>query len=317
MNTSVFALQSIRRMRGGSQSQLMRCSDGEYYVVKFQNNPQGVRTLANELLGTLLASQLGLPVPEIAVISVDGKLIKHTYDMAIEQQRGRTPCKAGRCIGSRYPRIEGSGADSLATVYGWLPLHLFPCVDNLAEFLGMLVFDSWVGNTDARQVICPDETRAATWPHCSYHALMIDEGFCFNACNWNFLPNRSHCLYDQAIVYEHVSGMNVFEKWLDRLEGQINRDTLDRAAEEIPSGMMVPEVLWQNCLLRSMKGVTKFEPYCCQRERHDLVHSQLGIVRLSTQTKHMQLRSEPGLGFQNEDRRIIVVIRGVAFTRSG
>lgn len=235
MNTSVFALQSIRRMRGGSQSQLMRCSDGEYYVVKFQNNPQGVRTLANELLGTLLASQLGLPVPEIAVISVDGKLIKHTYDMAIEQQRGRTPCKAGRCIGSRYPRIEGSGADSLATVYGWLPLHLFPCVDNLAEFLGMLVFDSWVGNTDARQVIfVRDETRAATWPHCSYHALMIDEGFCFNACNWNFLPNRSHCLYDQAIVYEHVSGMNVFEKWLDRLEGQINRDTLDRAAEEIP-----------------------------------------------------------------------------------
>jgi hypothetical protein len=28
----------------------MRCGDDEYYVVKFQNNPQGRRILANELL---------------------------------------------------------------------------------------------------------------------------------------------------------------------------------------------------------------------------------------------------------------------------
>jgi hypothetical protein len=45
------AVEQIRRMRGGAQSHLMRCDDGGYYVVKFQNNPQGVRILANELLG--------------------------------------------------------------------------------------------------------------------------------------------------------------------------------------------------------------------------------------------------------------------------
>jgi hypothetical protein len=33
------ALEQIRRMRGGAQSDLMRCSDGNYYVVKFQNKP--------------------------------------------------------------------------------------------------------------------------------------------------------------------------------------------------------------------------------------------------------------------------------------
>jgi hypothetical protein len=32
------ALEQIRRMRGGAQSHLMRCSDGKYYDVKFQNN---------------------------------------------------------------------------------------------------------------------------------------------------------------------------------------------------------------------------------------------------------------------------------------
>ena len=48
-------------MRGGAQSHLMRCADGHYYVVKFQNNPQHRRILVNELLGTRLASRLGLP----------------------------------------------------------------------------------------------------------------------------------------------------------------------------------------------------------------------------------------------------------------
>src|SRR5438105_8806738 len=37
------ALEQIRRMRGGAQSHLMRCDDGYYYVVKFQNNPQHTR----------------------------------------------------------------------------------------------------------------------------------------------------------------------------------------------------------------------------------------------------------------------------------
>jgi hypothetical protein len=48
------AVEHIRRMRGGAQSHLMRCNDGGYYVVKFQNNPQHTCVLANELLGTIL-----------------------------------------------------------------------------------------------------------------------------------------------------------------------------------------------------------------------------------------------------------------------
>ena len=53
------AVEQIRRMRGGAQAHLMRCADEEYYVVKFQNNPQGVRILANELLATRLAARIG------------------------------------------------------------------------------------------------------------------------------------------------------------------------------------------------------------------------------------------------------------------
>jgi hypothetical protein len=51
---SLAAIQHVRRMRGGAQAHLMRCSDGQYYVVKFMNNPQHVRVLANEMLASHL-----------------------------------------------------------------------------------------------------------------------------------------------------------------------------------------------------------------------------------------------------------------------
>ena len=57
------------------QSRLMRCLDGSYYVVKFQNNPQGLRILANELLGTRLPARLGLRVPKPEIIDVREELI--------------------------------------------------------------------------------------------------------------------------------------------------------------------------------------------------------------------------------------------------
>jgi hypothetical protein len=75
------ALEHIRRMRGGAQSHLMRCSDGNYYVVKFQNNPQHRRVLVNDLLGTRLASRLGLPTAPVAVIEVEAALIRLTPDL--------------------------------------------------------------------------------------------------------------------------------------------------------------------------------------------------------------------------------------------
>jgi len=78
---SVEAIQHIRRMRGGAQSHLMRCSDGNLYVVKFQNNPQHPRILANEMLATKLASHIGLPVPDAAIVEVDPWLIEHTSDL--------------------------------------------------------------------------------------------------------------------------------------------------------------------------------------------------------------------------------------------
>ena len=67
---NISAVEQIRRMRGGAQSHLMRCSDGNYYVVKFQNNPQHKRVLVNEFLGTRLAAIMGLPTTPGVIVEV-------------------------------------------------------------------------------------------------------------------------------------------------------------------------------------------------------------------------------------------------------
>ena len=150
MVARVCAVEYICRMHGGSQAKLVRCSDGKYYVVKFQNNPQGAKTLANELLATLLAKWLGLPVPEPAIVEVHPDLIQYTDELIIEQRHRKVRCRPGLCFGSLYANGEPSPSNPI----GWckvLPEGELGKVHNAEDFLGMLVFNKWVGNMDTCQ----------------------------------------------------------------------------------------------------------------------------------------------------------------------
>src|SRR5579859_7419463 len=72
----------------GSQAHLMRASDGAYYVTKFQNSPQGVRILANEMFATSLGLWLGLPMPQPVVIEVCDWLVEHTPELRVQVAEG-------------------------------------------------------------------------------------------------------------------------------------------------------------------------------------------------------------------------------------
>jgi len=167
------ALEQIRRMRGGAQSHLMRCSDGYYYVVKFQNNPQHRRILVNEMLGTKLAARLGLPTVPVAIVEVSEELIRLTPELAMELPRTRIACQPGLQFGARYP-----GDPRQVTLHDFLPDEQLREVENLHEFAGMLVFDKWTCNTNGRQTVFFDERKVerdeAT---VRYKTRMIDQGF--------------------------------------------------------------------------------------------------------------------------------------------
>jgi hypothetical protein len=218
------AVEHIRRMRGGAQAHLMRCDDGFYYVVKFQNNPQHLRILANEMLGTGLAARLGLPTAPTAVVEVRKDLIGCTTDLAVQLGAGWAPCLPGLQFGSRYPGDPGE-----ISVHDFLPDEQLRQVENRGDFLGMLVFDKWTCNTNGRQVIFFQE------PGCSrYQALMIDQGFCFNAGEWSFPDAPLRGLYARHLAYESVRSIESFKPWLERLDGQVDEDVLDEVAKRIP-----------------------------------------------------------------------------------
>jgi hypothetical protein len=229
---NVNAVDYIRRMRGGSQSRLVRCSDGVRYVVKLQNNPQGGRILANELLGTLLARKLVLPTPAPAVVNVSEEFIQNNSEMVFASVRGQRRMKSGLCFGSRYlilgtpktllePALE-SGTD-------YLRANRAEEMGNIADIAGFLVFDKWTCNTDGRQTLV-----VKRYSRNRLKIVMIDQGHCFNGAAWAFpdAPLYGVALYNS--VFERIPSFSSFELWLDRLEHLIDRFVLESTAARIP-----------------------------------------------------------------------------------
>ena len=195
------ALEHVRRMRGGAQAHLLRCEDGGYYITKFQNNPQHIRILANEMLCFGLAQWLGLPAARAEVIDVETKLIDATPDLRLHKAGKWEKCLPGFHFGSRFP-----GAPGQSLVYDLLPDERLGDVENLADFAGLLLFDQWTCNTNGRQVIFVAEPPRKP----AYRALMIDQGFCCNAGEWNFPDSPLRGLYHRHRVYAHIRGWEGF-----------------------------------------------------------------------------------------------------------
>jgi hypothetical protein len=111
VNRCISAIQHLRLLRGGAQSHLLRAADGACYVTKFQNDPQHIRVLANEMLATSLGLALGLPMPRVEVIEVSDWLIEHTEDLRISLGGTKIPFRCGGQLGSLHVGCESPGHD--------------------------------------------------------------------------------------------------------------------------------------------------------------------------------------------------------------
>ena len=225
------AVEYVRRMKGRAQAHLMRCDDDSYCVVKFQNNPQHLRTLANEMFATRIAARMGICVPEVDVVEVRSSLIEHTPELVMQISTGRPTCAAGRQFGSKFP-----GNPSTMTVYDLLPDELLNRVQNIDDFLGIFVFDKWMCQTQTRQAIFFRQfgSGANGTSDRGYQAMMIDHGFCFNGGDWNFPDAPLRSLYANRNVYRSVVGIESFDPWLDRLETGLSLSALHDEAMQVP-----------------------------------------------------------------------------------
>ena len=218
------AVQAIRKMRGGAQSHMMLCADGNLWVVKFRNNPQGSRVLANEMIATKLAEAVGLSVPATDSVEVSRWLVGNSPEMWMDVGRGeRAACADGLAFGSQFVGglMPGQVAD-------YLPEEQLAELRNIEEFAGMLCVDKWAGNINGRQAVFARRPRER-----KYRAVFIDQGFCFGANEWSFPDSPLRGVYPQNVVYGHVTGWESFEPWITRIE-EMPAETLWAIADQVP-----------------------------------------------------------------------------------
>lgn len=210
-------------MRGGAQGHLMLGDDGNAYIVKFQNNPQHLRVLVNELIATKLAAAIGLSAPACDVVEVTEWLIDHTSELDLDFGSRRERCRPGHCFGSRL--VGGLMPGHLVD---YLPEEHLAEVRNLDEFAGVLALDKWTCNTNGRQAVFSRKRKGA-----KYRATFIDYGYCFNAGEWIYRDSPIRGVYAVNTVYKGVTGWDSFEPWLSRIE-ELKPDDAWGIVETVP-----------------------------------------------------------------------------------
>ncbi len=199
-------------------------ADANLWVVKFQNNPQHRRVLANELIATRLAEAIGLTVPKSDVVEVSEWLVRNSPGMVVDLGRGvQEICAAGLQFGSQFV-----GGLMPGQVVDYLPEPQMEEVRNLNEFAGILALDKWTGNCNGRQAVFERRPRER-----KYRAVFIDQGFCFNAGEWSFPDSPLRGVFPRNQVYARVTGWSSFEPWLSRIES-FDAGKLWAIAEEVP-----------------------------------------------------------------------------------
>jgi hypothetical protein len=231
----VNALRFIRKMRGGAQAHLLEADDGNFYVVKFQNNPQHRRILVNEMIAAEILAHLQIASPEYQIVRLSSDFLAGNPDVFLQSGSGRIPVVPGWQFGSRYP----DDPDRLA-IYDFIPDALLAQVANTDQFRAALVFDRWAGNADGRQCIffraqLKDWLAKPGLPprKLGFVTLMIDHGFVFNGPHWDFPESALTGLYPRRLVYRSVKSLEDFEPWLSRVLN-FPAEVLDKALRKMP-----------------------------------------------------------------------------------
>ncbi len=269
----VNARRLVRKMRGGAQAHLLEAEDGRFYVVKFLNNPQHRRILVNEWIASIFLKYLRITAPETAIIQVSREFLDANPEVYLQLGSHRLPVEPGWHFGSLYP-----GDPNRVAVYDFLPDALLGKVANLAEFLGMLVFDKWASNADSRQSVFL-RARLREWaPGSASHplrvgfaALMIDHGYLFDGPHWQFIDSPVQGLYFRPLVYESVRSLDDFQPWLDQVR-HFPEEVMDEALRQIPRCWLQGDEDAFQCLLERLLERRKRVPQLVEQCRKGRVN---------------------------------------------
>lgn len=249
------ARKLIRKMRGGAQAHLIEGEDGHFYVAKFVNNPQHRRILINEWLACAFLRYLQIHVPDTVILDLPAEFIAENPELYITLGSRREPIPSGLHFGSRM----AVHPERVAT-FDFLPDTLLHKVENRADFLGVLVFDKWVGNADSRQAVF-FRARAKAWTplkgevpgRLGFFAQMIDHGFAFNGSTWQFQDSPLQGVYFRTSIYDEVRTIDSFQPWLSMVEN-FPLEVIDSAWKEIPGSWLATD---EDALVELLEALVK------------------------------------------------------------
>lgn len=230
------ARRVLRKMRGGAQSHLIEAADGEFYVLKSTNNPQHRRILVNEWLCSMFLRHLGIFVPKAMLIEITPEFVADQPKFYLTLGSRREPIPPGLHFGSHV----AVNPDQTA-IFDFLPDRILDKVENRRDFLGVLVFDKWVGQVDSRQAIffrahqrkhtgLPKKRSAGI----GYWAQMIDHGFAFKGDLWRFQDSPFQGPYFRPSVYAEVTSIDSFGPWLQSVNN-FPTEVIEAARKQIPA----------------------------------------------------------------------------------
>jgi hypothetical protein len=269
----VEAIRLIRKMRGGAQAHLLECDDGHFYVVKFLNNPQHRRILINEWIASVFLNYLLISAPPACIVNLSRPFLDANPEIHIQLGTRHQAVSAGWHFGSRYP-----GNPAKVMVYDFLPDSLLDKVVNVAEFRGVLAFDKWMGNADARQSIF-FRARLRQWspsselqpPRAGFVAHMMDHGYVFDGPHWIFPDSPLQGLYFRPSVYQTVRSLDDFEPWLDRIVN-FPEEVVDDAQKQIPPDWLAEDATDLEAMLAKLMSRRKRVPDLIRESRRGRVN---------------------------------------------
>lgn len=188
-----FLTRHIQNLRGGSQPILAQASDGQLYVVKFANNPQGANVCFNESAGSELYRAFGLAVPSWKQLMVTDSFLDRNPDCWMLSPEGRLRPESGMCFGSLF--LGGKGVRMLEI----LPRNSFKRVQNHQSFWKAWMIDICAEHADNRQAIFLEG------PQRDLEAFFVDMGHGFGGPKGELRPRLQASRYLDPCIYQCVS----------------------------------------------------------------------------------------------------------------
>jgi hypothetical protein len=218
------ALRYVQPLREGGSLPAIVDTDGGMFVVKFRGAGQGPKALIAELIAGGLAQQLGLPVPELALITIDEAFGRAEPDPEIQEiLRG----SHGINVGMRY--LDGA-----------FNFDAFAAGDLIsAELASRIVwFDAFVTN--------PDRThRNPNILICARTPWLIDHGAALYAHHaWSTVDDaRTRTPF--ALIKDHVLLRQAAElAAADRhLHALVDGGAIDRVLAAVPEQLLVDPLI--------------------------------------------------------------------------